>query len=190
MASDPELTQAVQGFLSLMWQHVDATIRAMVHQHHQAHEPGGKDQVRIPVSFLVDVSAAAPDDGDTLLYNATDKLWLTGPGGTGGGSAGWEAVCSIFGELVSGSGSMAVTNLTLDAKPFNRVAATCEPAAPTGGITVTIAGHGVTISAGNTASSVATVSDTWASDGSISASITSLTGVYDGSVAAMIANRV
>ena len=78
---DPDLNQAVQGFLAQMWQHIDATIRAALHPHHWEHEPGGKDQVRIPVFFLADVVAEDPDNNDTLIYSTADKLWYTGPGG-------------------------------------------------------------------------------------------------------------
>lgn len=74
MPGDPELTQAVQVFLSQMWQHIDNTIRAMIGHHHREHEPGGNDQVRLPVyalsdvHWLKDVSGDPPDDGDTLIY--------------------------------------------------------------------------------------------------------------------------
>jgi hypothetical protein len=86
MPADPELTQAVQGFLSQMWQHIDATIRAAIHQHHKEHEPGGKDLLRLPLFALADVSAEDPDNGDTLIYDDTTKLWGTGPGGSGSGA--------------------------------------------------------------------------------------------------------
>ena len=78
--SDPDLTQAVGQWLSLMWQHIDNTVRAMIGHHHEQHEPGGKDQVRIPVSFLSDVSAASPSNDDVLKYNSTNKLWVNGVG--------------------------------------------------------------------------------------------------------------
>ena len=83
--SDPDLTQAVGQWLSLMWQHVDATIRAAIHQHHWEHEPGGKDQLRLPLFALSDVVAEDPAQDDTIHYDIPTKLWFTGPGGGGGG---------------------------------------------------------------------------------------------------------
>jgi hypothetical protein len=90
MPSDPQLSQAVQGFLSQMWQHVDATIRAMIGHHREQHEPGGKDAVRIPLEFLANVNATVPMDGDVLTYQELEQYtgtWIAAAPEGGGGSA-------------------------------------------------------------------------------------------------------
>jgi hypothetical protein len=59
-----------------MWQHVDNTIRDLLGRHHAQHEPGGKDQVRIPIGFLTDVHAENAEYADLLYYNEPEKLWV------------------------------------------------------------------------------------------------------------------
>jgi len=68
MPADPELSNAVTGFLSQMWQHVDQTVRVLLSNHRRQHEPGGTDMLRLPLSFLADVDAKEPDIGDTIIY--------------------------------------------------------------------------------------------------------------------------
>lgn len=47
-----------------------ARVRTMLHPHHAEHEPGGKDQIKIPLGFLRDVTySGLPTTSEVLVYN-------------------------------------------------------------------------------------------------------------------------
>jgi hypothetical protein len=108
---------------------------------------------------------------------------------TVGGSSDVQIVGGMFGDLVTGSQTVAITNLKGKAIPYNRLKATCEPEAPAGGLSVSVLGHGLTIGAGGKDSGLTQLgaAGSWAPDTDIIATLTVPGGVYTGTVLVMVA---
>lgn len=58
-----------EAFLSLLWRHIYQRVRSMLHPHHQEHEPGGKDVLKLPLGSLSNVTLTTPTTGHALLYD-------------------------------------------------------------------------------------------------------------------------
>lgn len=80
-----EVNHTAEAWLNVLRSKIDAQIRALMHPHHTAHEPGGKDMVYIPLAALEDVYASTPDHGDTIIYDETTETWKNGPSTGSGG---------------------------------------------------------------------------------------------------------
>jgi hypothetical protein len=177
MPSDPELSNAVQGFLGQMWQHVDATIRALIGHHREQHEPGGKDQVRLPVHALADVNALAPDDGDILIYHryigltgapitSIDGYWEAGAGG----SVGTHQAYVMIPLPATTQPPPGPVNLASTARTITRISYLSD-----GAVSFSATGGGYAFGVGG-GEADETVSSAWASDARLSVSLDLPTG--------------
>lgn len=57
---------------------------------------GGSSMSDISLANLIDVSLANPNDGDTLVYDATSEKWVAQAGGSGGGGGGGSSNIMII----------------------------------------------------------------------------------------------
>lgn len=139
------------------------------------------------------------DAGKSLRYAREDHTHGTpdkpyefagGSGESGDGTAKVQIVGNLFGDLVLGTQSAAVTNLKAVGVTYNKLKATCEPVAPAGGIEVTVLGEALVIAEGAAASDVTTLEApaVWDPGDDIVAAITALTGTYVGSICVMLAD--
>jgi len=70
----------------LLWNHIGMRIVNLLKNHHLQHEPGGLDQVKLPLSALKDVVfPTTPVDGNVLTYDASWPRWTHKPPSGGGG---------------------------------------------------------------------------------------------------------
>lgn len=99
----------------LLWNHIGMRIVNLLKNHHLQHEPGGLDQIKLPLSALKDVQfSVAPADGDVLTYNSAWERWEAGEGGGGGiGQAFFEAAGTVTVGSVPGPLNMQGANLTV-----------------------------------------------------------------------------
>jgi hypothetical protein len=69
MMYEPVDTHEADVFVAQLWRDIYNRVRALLHPHHREHEPGGLDQVKIPLGALADTVLTDPQVGDTLTYN-------------------------------------------------------------------------------------------------------------------------
>ncbi len=80
---DPQ--PAANSYASLLWKHINDFVKIWLKNHHYNHEPGGVDEVQIPLGGLADVTlGSAVANGDALVYSAAGTCWTNGAGGGGG----------------------------------------------------------------------------------------------------------
>lgn len=137
-----EVNHTAEAWLNVLRSKIDAQVRALLHPHHIAHEPGGKDAVRIPVIGLDDVVIASrPDNGDALTYvqGATelDDYWTAGPGGGGGGRG---AAIGVQGAITTSTAPYGPTNLSGAAWTISRVHLKADA-----GVTAVVSAGGTTV---------------------------------------------
>lgn len=80
-----QIDHQAASFIALLWRDLYNRIRELMHPHRHEHEPGGKDQVHLPLGFLSDVTLTSPSDGEVLTYDLATTAWINGAGGGGGG---------------------------------------------------------------------------------------------------------
>ena len=100
----------------LLWNHIGMRIVNLLKNHHIQHEPGGLDQVKLPLGSLKDVQfSVAPVNGNVLKYNGAWKRWEAGVGGGGGaiGQAFFEAAGSIAVGVIPGPLNLSGSVLTI-----------------------------------------------------------------------------
>jgi hypothetical protein len=101
--------------LSGMWANVYRKVRELMHPHHWAHEPGGHDEVRLPLGFLLDVTLSSPTTDDVLVYDGT--AWVNGAGGGGTPHQACayimlpQATGTILGEINLSSSARNITKI-------------------------------------------------------------------------------
>lgn len=111
-------TRDAEKYRSLVWEHINKRLQALLGNHHYNHEPGGKDELVLPLGGLADVAlGTAVSNGDVLTYNAAGTCWTNGAGGGGGGGtagqAFFEAVGSITPGIIPGPTNMYGTALQI-----------------------------------------------------------------------------
>ena len=79
-----QIDHQAASFIALLWRDLYNRIRELMHPHRHEHEPGGKDQVHLPLGFLTDVTLTSPSDGEVLTYDLATTAWINGAGGGGG----------------------------------------------------------------------------------------------------------
>lgn len=86
MADKLKVSHESESQLILMWRHVYNNIQNMIHPHHFRHEPGGSDEVRIPLGYLRNVTITSPKVGEVLVVDTVGNngdWWVNGEGGAG-----------------------------------------------------------------------------------------------------------
>ena len=161
MTTDP--SHEAKAFLSLLWGHIYARVQAMIHPHHIQHEPGGNDEVRLPLGFLKDVSINSAVDGNALVKSG--DLWVPGAGGGAGGIG--QAFFEMFGSLYIAT-VPGPTNLTGSTLTITRVLIASD-----GACTGTAAGQAFSFGAGGGTDDNTGLSSSWADGSAISATISS-----------------
>lgn len=189
----PEVSHSAEAWLNILRGKIDAQIRALLHPHHIAHEPGGSDAIGLPVIALDDVDITSrPDDGDTLVYvqgaTEADDYWTNGPGG-GGGSR--QFGYQVPGELAISGGGPTIPNITGTTITFTTAIATVGTAPIDDDITCELDVDGTTVSFtignGTTSSTKQTgLSVAWAADSLITGSISQVGSTTPGSDLSMV----
>jgi hypothetical protein len=148
----------------LLWSHINRLRRAFGF-HHASHEPGGLDEVQMPLGGLVDVSlGTAVADGAALVYSLAGTVWQAGTA-TGGGTDG-QAFFQAVGTALSPGGIPGPTNLTAGAFTITQVQVSSN-----GDCSGSVAGQSFSFGAGGGADLTTGLTTAWNAGSNISASI-------------------
>jgi hypothetical protein len=101
----------------LLWSHINRLRRAFGF-HHASHEPGGLDEIQMPLGGLVDVAlGTAVADGATLVYSEAGTAWVAGAGGAGnhGGHYGTPVQTSVVPAIPPGPVNLTGSAFTITA---------------------------------------------------------------------------
>jgi hypothetical protein len=163
-------TRDAEAYRSLVWGNIQKFVRSVLKVHHYQHEPGGSDEVRIPLGGLEDVAlGTAVADGNALIYSAAGTCWTNGAGS--GGSSNGQAFFETAGTVTTGS-IAGPTNLTGTALTITRVLVAADGEVA-GNVT---AGGAFSFAAGGGSDNNTGLSYTWADGAQLSMTISSAGG--------------